>query len=51
MEHVFNLGLGMLAVVAPEDRLDTLDAIRSAGHDAWVIGEIVEGRGSVTIAD
>ena len=36
MEHVFNLGLGMLAVVAPEDRLDTLDVMRSAGHDAWL---------------
>jgi len=49
MQQVFNLGLGMLAVVAPEDRLDTLDAIRAAGHDAWLVGEIVEGRGRVTI--
>ena len=49
MEHVFNLGLGMLAVVADEDRLDTLDVIRSAGHDAWLVGKIVEGRGRVRI--
>jgi len=49
MERVFNLGLGMLAVVAPEDRLDTLDVIRSAGHDAWLVGKIVEGRGRVRI--
>ena len=49
MERVFNLGLGMLAVVAAEDRLDTLDAIRSAGHDAWLVGKIVEGRGRVQI--
>jgi phosphoribosylformylglycinamidine cyclo-ligase len=49
MEQVFNLGLGMLAVVAPEDRLDTLDAMRSAGHDAALVGEIVEGRGRVRI--
>jgi phosphoribosylaminoimidazole (AIR) synthetase len=49
MEHVFNLGLGMLALAAPEDRLDTLDAIRSAGHDAWLVGEIVDGRGRVVI--
>jgi phosphoribosylformylglycinamidine cyclo-ligase len=49
MEHVFNLGLGMLALVAAEDRLDTLDAIRSAGHDAWLVGKIVEGRGRVTM--
>jgi phosphoribosylformylglycinamidine cyclo-ligase len=49
MEHVFNLGLGMLAVVPPEDRLVTLDVIRSAGHDSWLVGEIVEGRGRVSI--
>jgi phosphoribosylformylglycinamidine cyclo-ligase len=49
MERVFNLGLGMLAVVAEEDRLDTLDVIRSAGHDAWLVGKIVEGRGGVIL--
>ncbi|MET0275446.1 MAG: phosphoribosylformylglycinamidine cyclo-ligase [Acidimicrobiia bacterium] len=49
MESVFNLGIGMVVVVASSDRLGTLDAIRSAGHDAWVIGEIVDGRGEVTI--
>ena len=50
MEHVFNLGVGMLAVVAQSDRLDTLDVIRSAGHDAWVIGQVADGRGNVTIS-
>ena len=50
MEHVFNLGVGMVAIVDAADRLDTLDAVRSAGHDAWLIGEIVDGRGSVTIS-
>src|SRR5215510_4862693 len=49
MEHVFNLGVGMVAVVGREDRLDTLDTIRSTGHDAWLIGEVVEGRGRVAI--
>jgi phosphoribosylformylglycinamidine cyclo-ligase len=49
MEQVFNLGVGMVAVVDAADRLDTLDVVRSAGHDAWLIGEVVEGRGSVTI--
>jgi phosphoribosylformylglycinamidine cyclo-ligase len=50
MRNVFNLGLGMLAVVAPEDLFATLDAVRSAGHDSWPVGEIVEGRGRVTMA-
>jgi phosphoribosylformylglycinamidine cyclo-ligase len=49
MEHVFNLGVGMVAVVAPEDRFDSLDVVHAAGHEAWLIGEIVDGRGKVTI--
>jgi phosphoribosylformylglycinamidine cyclo-ligase len=51
MAHVFNLGLGMLAVVAAGDRFDTLDAVRSAGHEAWVVGEVSDGRGRVDITD
>jgi phosphoribosylformylglycinamidine cyclo-ligase len=47
MEHVFNLGLGMLAVVAPEDRFATLDAVRANGHESWVVGEVTEGKGRV----
>jgi phosphoribosylformylglycinamidine cyclo-ligase len=49
MTHVFNLGLGMLAVVAPEDRFATLDAVHAAGHEAWIVGEVSEGRGRVSI--
>jgi phosphoribosylformylglycinamidine cyclo-ligase len=49
MAHVCNLGLGMLAVV-PADRVEAgLDSVRSAGHDAWLVGEILEGRGRVEI--
>jgi len=45
MEHVFNLGLGMLAVV-PGDAVHTaLAAVRATGHEAWVVGEITGGRG------
>jgi phosphoribosylformylglycinamidine cyclo-ligase len=49
MEDVFNLGLGMLAIVPREDAFTALDALRSAGHDSWLVGEIVEGRGRVQI--
>jgi len=49
MEAVFNLGLGMVAVVRQRDELRALDVIRAAGHDAWVVGEIVEGHGRVRI--
>ena len=43
MVAVCNLGLGMLAVVPPESALDGVDAVRSAGANAWVVGEIVNG--------
>jgi phosphoribosylformylglycinamidine cyclo-ligase len=49
MEHVFNLGVGMIAIVDPGDRFDTLDAVRSAGQMAWIVGEVSEGRGRVSI--
>jgi phosphoribosylformylglycinamidine cyclo-ligase len=49
MTHVFNLGLGMLAVVAPQDRFATLDVVRAAGQEAWIVGEVSEGRGRVSI--
>lgn len=50
MEHVFNLGLGMLAVVAHEDVFRTLDTVRAAGHDAWTVGEVREVPGPGRVA-
>jgi phosphoribosylformylglycinamidine cyclo-ligase len=49
MEHVFNLGIGMIAVVAAKDRFDALDAVRAAGQEATFVGEVSEGRGRVSI--
>jgi phosphoribosylformylglycinamidine cyclo-ligase len=49
MAHVFNLGLGMLAVVSPGAIEATLDTVRSAGQEAWIVGEVSEGRGRVSI--
>jgi phosphoribosylformylglycinamidine cyclo-ligase len=50
MEAVFNLGLGMLGVVAPEDGYRALDAVRAAGHQAWLVGEIQDGDGRVVVS-
>ena len=49
MEATFNLGLGMLAVVPAREVEHALDAVRSAGHQAWNVGEIVDGQGRVHI--
>jgi phosphoribosylformylglycinamidine cyclo-ligase len=45
MQEVFNLGLGMLAVVPGDAAHTALDGIQSAGHEAWVVGEITPGHG------
>ena len=49
MQNVFNLGVGMLAVVARDHGEQALDAVRSVGHDAWIVGEVVDGRGRVRV--
>lgn len=49
MEQVFNLGVGMLVVLPRGEAHRALDAVRNAGHDAWLVGEIVEGPVGVTI--
>jgi phosphoribosylformylglycinamidine cyclo-ligase len=43
MHQVYNLGLGMLAVVPSDAVLEALDVVRAAGHDAWGVGAIVDG--------
>ena len=49
MEHVFNLGIGMVAVVAPDAAGRTIEVLASHGHDAFTIGEITDGQGQVSI--
>lgn len=49
MESVFNLGVGMLVVLPRTEAHRALDVVRSAGHDAWVVGELVQGTRGVTV--
>ncbi len=49
MENVFNLGVGMLAVVARDGAEHALDVVRSEGHDAWIVGEVVDGHGHARV--
>ena len=51
MERVFNLGLGMLAVVAADDAHRALDRLRAAGHQAWPVGTVEAGHGHVRFSD
>jgi len=43
--QVFNMGIGMVAIVANERANDALKFINASGHRAWIIGEVVSGRG------
>jgi phosphoribosylformylglycinamidine cyclo-ligase len=43
MAKVFNLGIGMVVVVRPEDGDRTVDLLRASGHDARAIGEVTTG--------
>ena len=47
MARVFNLGIGMIAVVPQDEVLASLDLLRREGHRAAEIGRIVDGRGDV----
>ncbi|HZL12730.1 MAG TPA: phosphoribosylformylglycinamidine cyclo-ligase, partial [Verrucomicrobiae bacterium] len=43
--QVFNMGIGMVAIVAAEKADDVLKFIRAQKHKAWIIGEVVKGNG------
>jgi len=47
MERTFNLGVGMVAVVADADA--ALSALRARGVPAWTLGEVRAGAGTVTM--
>jgi phosphoribosylformylglycinamidine cyclo-ligase len=47
MFRAFNMGIGMVAVVAPEEAEGAVRALREAGEDAWMAGEVVPGTGQV----
>jgi len=47
--QVFNMGIGMTAIVATEKSKAVLDTIRAEKHKAWIIGEVCPGRGVVKL--
>ncbi|MDP9070805.1 MAG: phosphoribosylformylglycinamidine cyclo-ligase [Actinomycetota bacterium] len=49
MARVFNLGVGMVVAVAPDDAFRAIDLLRERGHRAVQIGEVVPGRGEVRL--
>jgi len=48
MYRTFNMGLGLVAVVAPGDEAKVHAVLRSRGLDAWTVGSIEKGEGEAT---
>jgi phosphoribosylformylglycinamidine cyclo-ligase len=47
MESTFNMGIGMLTVVTADDADRTLAFLAGRNIDAWQVGEVIEGTGTV----
>ena len=50
MRRVFNMGIGCIAVAAPERAGELERRLRDAGEDSYRIGEIESGEGGVHYA-
>jgi phosphoribosylformylglycinamidine cyclo-ligase len=47
--QVFNMGIGMVSIVAADQADVVLKFIRAQKHKAWLIGEVVKGRGRTLV--
>ena len=45
MDRVFNMGVGMIAIVPPDQADGVIESLRSAGETAWLMGEVEAGDG------
>jgi len=50
MERVFNMGVGMVAVVGEDDAGAAISLLTSHGVTAWLLGQITTGAGSVRLS-
>jgi phosphoribosylformylglycinamidine cyclo-ligase len=49
MYNTFNMGIGMVLAIAPEDVEKTMKAIEAAGEQSYIIGEVEAGEKGVTL--
>ena len=45
MFNIFNMGIGMILVVKPEDAPATIEILKTCGETAFEIGKVIEGEG------
>jgi phosphoribosylformylglycinamidine cyclo-ligase len=47
--QVFNMGIGMVSIVSADKADAALEFIRTQKHRAWIIGEVVKGKGQTQV--
>ena len=47
--QVFNMGIGMVGIVSADRAKAALKFIRAQKHPAWIIGEVLQGRGAARV--
>ena len=47
--QVFNMGIGMVGIVSADKADAVLKFIKSQKHNAWIIGEVVKGKGDARV--
>ncbi len=47
--QVFNMGIGMVAIVSADKAEAALKFIKAQKHKAWIIGEVVKGQGEARV--
>jgi len=47
--QVFNMGIGMVAIVSADMAAPALKFIRAQKHQAWIIGEVLKGTGAARV--
>jgi phosphoribosylformylglycinamidine cyclo-ligase len=47
--QVFNMGIGMVAIVSADQADAVLKFINARKHKAWLIGEVVKGKGEAQV--
>jgi phosphoribosylformylglycinamidine cyclo-ligase len=47
--QVFNMGIGMVAIISPDKAAAVLKFIQAQKHDAWLIGEVIKGKGEARV--
>ena len=50
MFNTYNMGVGMVVIVAPADAEKALEVLKANGEDAYIIGSIVRGDDKIMIA-